>query len=119
MLATAIACCYTVPERRPQVTLDQHAELAATLTTQPNVIGWHLSTSAVTDDVYLPDAGLSIGVGAADAGSCPGPHPFVDRPVRPHDHLNNHNTGTSRRFCERTDHDASDPAPPGRHRSRP
>lgn len=31
------------------------------------MFGWHLNVSAVHDEVYRPDAGLSIGVGAPTA----------------------------------------------------
>jgi hypothetical protein len=64
--ATCIACCYITPNQRPQIQLNRHAELAVRLRDDPAVIGWHLNVAETADEVYLSDAGLSIGIGAPD-----------------------------------------------------
>lgn len=64
--ATCIACCYIAPRRRDQVSVRQQSELADKLRAEPAVFGWHLNVSEIVDQVYRPDAGLSIGVGASD-----------------------------------------------------
>ncbi|MGI5185399.1 ATP-grasp domain-containing protein [Dactylosporangium sp. CA-152071] len=63
--AAAIACCYLADERRDAVDLAEQADLAHHLRHDPAVIGWHLNTAELDDQVYRPDAGLSIGVAAA------------------------------------------------------
>lgn len=64
--ATAIACCYVTPHSRAQLRLKRHSDLADRLRTDPAVLGWHLNVAEVADEVYRPDAGLSLGVGAPD-----------------------------------------------------
>ena len=63
--AAAIACCYLADERRDAVDLAEQAELAHRLRHDPTVIGWHLNAAEFDEQVYRPDAGLSIGVAAA------------------------------------------------------
>jgi hypothetical protein len=63
--ATCIACCYVAHAQRPRVRLGRLAELATTLRGDPAVIGWHINVAEVDDEVYVSDAGLSVGVGAA------------------------------------------------------
>jgi hypothetical protein len=64
--ATCIACCYIAEVSRPAATLADQAALVAELRRTPDLIGWHLNAAETADEVYLPDAGLSIGVGAPD-----------------------------------------------------
>jgi hypothetical protein len=64
--ATCIACCYIADANRPAVTLADQAALAAELRRTADVIGWHLNAAETDDQLYLPDAGLSIGIGASD-----------------------------------------------------
>jgi len=61
--ATCIACCYVAPSQRTEVSLDRVGPLVHDLTHVANVIGWHLNVSQIDDPLYLPDAGLSVGVG--------------------------------------------------------
>lgn len=64
--ATAIACCYIAADRRPDITLLRHSELADALYGTDDVLGWHLNAAECDDDLYLPDAGISVGIGAPD-----------------------------------------------------
>ncbi|MFE9328530.1 hypothetical protein ACIHDR_47225 [Nocardia sp. NPDC052278] len=64
--ATCIACCYVAPQYRPGIRMQHHSALADTLRANSDVIGWHLNLAEVDDEVYQPDAGLSIGIGAPD-----------------------------------------------------
>ncbi len=64
--ATCIACCYITEASRPAATLTEQATLATELHGTPEVIGWHLNAAETSDQLYRPDAGLSIGVGAPD-----------------------------------------------------
>ncbi|MGI5243104.1 hypothetical protein [Dactylosporangium sp. CA-139066] len=65
--AAAIACCYLSNDRRDAVDLASQAGLARRLRQHPDVLGWHLNAADLHDQIYRPDAGLSIGVGAATA----------------------------------------------------
>ncbi|MEV0131401.1 hypothetical protein AB0H83_23420 [Dactylosporangium sp. NPDC050688] len=62
--AAAIACCYLADERRDTVNLTDQAQLAHCLSHDPTVFGWHLNAADLDDQIYRPDAGLSIGVAA-------------------------------------------------------
>lgn len=64
--ATCIACCYVTPAARPNVSLTRQGDLVDELRDAPDVIGWHLNAAQIDDQIYRPDAGLSIGVGAAN-----------------------------------------------------
>ncbi|MFF2088510.1 hypothetical protein ACFVVM_32405 [Nocardia sp. NPDC058176] len=64
--ATCIACCYVAPDRREEITLLRHSELADQLYGSADVFGWHLNTAETDDDLYRPDAGISVGIGAPD-----------------------------------------------------
>jgi hypothetical protein len=64
--ASCIACCYAAQAERGHVRLGLLAELATVLRADSSVIGWHINTAEVADEVYLSDAGLSLGVGARD-----------------------------------------------------
>lgn len=65
--AACIACAYVDDAHRQQVTMDQYRRVGDDLRHQPAVIGWHLNVSEIDDVLYRPDAGMSIGVGAADS----------------------------------------------------
>jgi hypothetical protein len=67
--ATCIACCYIAPDARDAATFSDHQAMADILTRTPTVFGWHLNAACSDDQVYRPDAGLSVGVGAGDAST--------------------------------------------------
>ncbi|MGN2638537.1 ATP-grasp domain-containing protein [Nocardia takedensis] len=67
--ATAIMCCYVADPHRRRVRLDRYSELATRLREAEAVIGWHLNVAEVTDPMYRPDAGLSVGLGAPDTAT--------------------------------------------------
>ncbi|MEV6927093.1 ATP-grasp domain-containing protein [Dactylosporangium sp. NPDC051485] len=62
--AACIACCYLTDDRRDSITLGAQQHLADALRTADDVIGWHLNAADLDDQVYRPDAGLSIGIAA-------------------------------------------------------
>ncbi|WP_063128695.1 VOC family protein [Nocardia fusca] len=64
--ATCIACCYVAPQRRTDITLLRHSELADQLYGSDDVLGWHLNAAETDDRLYRPDAGISVGIGAPD-----------------------------------------------------
>jgi hypothetical protein len=64
----AIACCYITDGNREAVTLSRQAHLAAVLRKTPGVLGWHLNACEAADQIYRPDAGLSIGLAAPAPG---------------------------------------------------
>jgi hypothetical protein len=64
--ATCIACCYVAPGRRDDIRLLRHSELADQLCGANDVLGWHLNAAETEDDLYQPDAGISVGIGAPD-----------------------------------------------------
>ncbi|MGW6728783.1 hypothetical protein ACWF9G_23025 [Nocardia sp. NPDC055029] len=64
--ATCIACCYVAPGRRHEITLLRHSELADELFGADDILGWHLNVAETEDDIYQPDAGISVGIGAPD-----------------------------------------------------
>jgi hypothetical protein len=64
--ATCIACCYASPSSvRSAVSVARFGSLVHDLGEAGNVIGWHLNVSEIDDPFYLPDAGLSLGVGGS------------------------------------------------------
>ncbi|MFF5037568.1 hypothetical protein [Nocardia salmonicida] len=82
--ATCIACCYVAPDRRGEITLLRHSELADQLYGSDDVLGWHLNTAETDDALLRPDAGISVGIGAPDMPtalarlrSLVGPHDFT------------------------------------------
>ncbi|MFD9514444.1 ATP-grasp domain-containing protein [Streptomyces mirabilis] len=66
-LAACIACAYVDDAHRQQVTMEQYRSVGEDLRHHSAVIGWHLNVSEIDDALYRPDAGMSIGVGAADS----------------------------------------------------
>jgi ATP-grasp domain len=66
--ATCIACCYLADLARPAMTLGALVPLASELDKADDVFGWHLNAAEIRNDsLYMPDAGLSVGIGANDA----------------------------------------------------
>ncbi|MDP9850417.1 ATP-grasp domain-containing protein [Streptosporangium lutulentum] len=63
--AAALACCYIAEPERDAVTLARQADLTVLLREAPDVLGWHLNACESVEQIYRPDAGLSVGLGAA------------------------------------------------------
>lgn len=58
MVAEAVAACIG---RRHGIDLNERARLTAHLAEDTDVFGWHLNAAVTDDEVYAPDAGLSVG----------------------------------------------------------
>lgn len=67
--ATCIACCYIADRARPATTLSALVPLASELAEAEDIFGWHLNAAEIRDAFYMPDAGLSVGIGANDTAA--------------------------------------------------
>lgn len=67
--ATCIACCYIADRARPATTLGALVPLASELAEAEDIFGWHLNAAEIRDAFYMPDAGLSVGIGANDTAA--------------------------------------------------